>query len=101
MFICIAALTCAVLIPINVVYNLRYVKEDNRNYLLILTMSKVKGNWLWCVVVAFPPGCASLTRASRRAHVVATYVLTFMAFFFIWTNYDVRRFPFVCRKLAC
>ncbi|BGP27561.1 DUF221 domain containing protein [Rhodotorula toruloides] len=69
MFICIAALTCAILIPVNVVYNLRYVKEDNRNYLLILTMSKVKGNWLW-------------------AHVVATYVLTFMAFFFIWTNYD-------------
>lgn len=71
MFICIAALTCAVLIPINVVYNLRYVKEDNRNYLLILTMSKVKGNWLWCVRIRFATVCfanSSIPQGARRRH---------------------------------
>ncbi|GAA6054811.1 hypothetical protein JCM3770_007446 [Rhodotorula araucariae] len=69
MFLCIAALTCAILIPVNVVYNLKYVKSGDRNYLLMLTMSKVRGNWLW-------------------AHVVGTYLLTVVAFFFIWRNYD-------------
>ncbi|BGP43319.1 hypothetical protein JCM10450v2_007469 [Rhodotorula kratochvilovae] len=69
MFLCIAALTCAILIPINVTYNLKYVNSGDRNYLLMLTMSKVRGNWLW-------------------AHVVGTYLLTVIAFFFIWRNYD-------------
>ncbi|GAA5973539.1 hypothetical protein JCM11641_007107 [Rhodosporidiobolus odoratus] len=68
MFVCIAALTCAILLPINLVYNLRNVKAANRNYLLALTMSKVRGNWLW-------------------AHVVGTYVLTLIVFFFIWVNF--------------
>jgi calcium permeable stress-gated cation channel len=46
-FLVTAALTCAVLIPINVIYNLRNVSASNRNYLLILTMAKVRGNYLW------------------------------------------------------
>ena len=45
--ICAALLTCAVLIPINVVYNIRNVSSSNRNALLMLTMTQVKGNWLW------------------------------------------------------
>lgn len=70
MFLCIAGLCCAVLIPINVAYNLNYVNSNSRNYLLMLTMSKVRSNWLW-------------------AHVVVTYVVTAMAFYFIWRNYSV------------
>ncbi|GAA6005269.1 uncharacterized protein JCM10292_005362 [Rhodotorula paludigena] len=70
MFLCIAGLCCAVLIPINVAYNLNYVNSNSRNYLLMLTMSKVRSNWLW-------------------AHVVVTYVVTAMAFYFIWRNYSI------------
>lgn len=38
-FLSVAGLTCAVLLPINVVYNLNYVDANNRNYLLMLTMA--------------------------------------------------------------
>ncbi|GAA5931151.1 hypothetical protein JCM1841_002118 [Sporobolomyces salmonicolor] len=69
MFICIAVLCCAILIPVNVVYNLRNVASENRNYLLMLTMENVKGNYLW-------------------AHVVGTYLLTALVFFFVWRNYE-------------
>ncbi|GAA5853364.1 hypothetical protein JCM9279_005766 [Rhodotorula babjevae] len=68
MFLVIAALTCAILIPIDVTYNLKYVDSGDRNYLLMLTLSKVGKNWLW-------------------AHVVATYVLTLVVFYFVWVNY--------------
>ncbi|BGP19976.1 hypothetical protein JCM10213_006753 [Rhodosporidiobolus nylandii] len=67
-FLAVAILCCAILLPINLVYNLRNVDSQDRNYLIALTMSKVKGNWLW-------------------AHVVATYVLTGIVFFFLWTNW--------------
>lgn len=46
-FLIVAALTCAILIPCDVVYNLRNVSSGNRNYLLMLTMAKVRGNYLW------------------------------------------------------
>lgn len=49
MFIVVSVLTCGALLPLNLVYNLKYVDSDKRNYLLALTMSKVKGNWLWYV----------------------------------------------------
>jgi hypothetical protein len=68
MLLTIAILTCAVLIPINVVYNI-LVKSDDRGTLMILTISKVKGDWLW-------------------AHIIMTYVLTLVVFFFIWRNYE-------------
>ncbi|GAA5992952.1 hypothetical protein JCM5350_003057 [Sporobolomyces pararoseus] len=69
MFLFIAILCCAVLIPVNVVYNLKYVKAENRNYLLMLTMENVRGDWLW-------------------AHVVGTYLLTLVVFWFVWRNYS-------------
>ncbi|GAA6054809.1 hypothetical protein JCM3770_007445 [Rhodotorula araucariae] len=68
MFLCIATLTCAILIPINVYYNLKYVNRGDRNYLLMLTMSQVRGNWLW-------------------AHVAVTYVITGITLFFVWRYY--------------
>lgn len=86
MFLCIGTLCCAVLIPVNVVYNLKYVKAENRNYLLMLTMENVKGDWLW-------------------AHVVGTYLLTVIVFYFVWRNYSVRVFrlfyPSPSRRLTC
>lgn len=91
-FICIAGLTCAILIPVDVVYNLKYVDSDDRNNFLMLTMSKVRGNWLWYVrdhVDSFEHGAHTSFRGDR-AHVVGTYVLTLIAFYFIWRNYDVR-----------
>jgi len=54
-FLIIAALTCAILIPIDVTYNLKYVDSGDRNYLLMLTLSKVGKNWLWCVPPSSPP----------------------------------------------
>lgn len=69
MLLTIAILTCVVLIPINVVYNVLNVASGDRNALMILTISKVKGDWLW-------------------AHIIMTYVLTLIVFFFIWRNYE-------------
>ena len=69
MLLTIAILTCAVLLPINVVYNTVIVPSDTKTTLMVLTISKVQGNWLW-------------------AHIVMTYVLTLVVFFFIWRNYE-------------
>ncbi|KAK4051504.1 hypothetical protein OIO90_004718 [Microbotryomycetes sp. JL221] len=68
-FFITAVLTCAVLIPINVAYNLMNVKSNNRNYLLMLTISNVRGEWLW-------------------APVVMTYLLTAIVCFLIWRNWE-------------
>ncbi|KAM0786205.1 hypothetical protein ACM66B_007009 [Microbotryomycetes sp. NB124-2] len=68
-FFITAVLTCAVLIPINVAYNLMNVKSGNRNYLLMLTISNVRGEWLW-------------------APVVMTYLLTAIVMFLIWRNWE-------------
>jgi len=69
MLLTIAILTCAVLIPINVVYNILHVDSDQRGTLMILTISKVQGDWLW-------------------AHIIMTYALTLVVFYFIWRNYE-------------
>ena len=69
MLLTIAILTCAVLLPINVVYNTVIAPSDTKTTLMVLTISKVQGNWLW-------------------AHIVMTYVLTLVVFFFIWRNYE-------------
>jgi len=55
-FLCIGVLCCAVLIPVNVVYNLKNVKAANRNYLLMLTMENVRGDWLWYVSTSLNSG---------------------------------------------
>ncbi|GAA6040001.1 hypothetical protein JCM8097_002661 [Rhodosporidiobolus ruineniae] len=68
MLITIAALTCAVLLPINLVRTLQTDEDNNLNYLLALTITNVTGNWLW-------------------AHVVGTYVITAIACAFIWINW--------------
>lgn len=64
----IAFLTCAVLIPINVTYNLQHVDKLNRDILSMLTIRDVSGMLLF-------------------AHVAATYVITFFIMFMVWSNW--------------
>ncbi len=62
LFTGIALLTCAILVPINVVYNLRTVPTKSRDILSMLTIRDVKGSFLY-------------------AHVVVTYLITFLIIF--------------------
>jgi calcium permeable stress-gated cation channel len=52
LFTCIALLTCAILIPINVMYNLRFVPSTDRDVLSMLTIRDVAGSWLFIHVAA-------------------------------------------------
>ena len=68
LFSAIALLTCAVLIPVNVVYNLRFVPSKNRDVLSMLTIRSVGGNWI-------------------IAHVVVTYMITFLVIGFVYVHW--------------
>jgi hypothetical protein len=62
LFLGVSLLSCGVLIPINVVYNIQNVDKDTRNSLSILTIQDVKGTILF-------------------AHVAVTYIIsTFRSF---------------------
>jgi len=63
LFSSIALLTCGVLIPINLTQS-RNAPSGNTNDLLNLTISHVKGNWLF-------------------VHVGVTYLITFLTIFFV------------------
>ncbi|KIM40329.1 hypothetical protein M413DRAFT_73699 [Hebeloma cylindrosporum] len=58
----ITVLTCGILIPINVVYNLKHVKPKKRDILSMLTIRDVSGSFLY-------------------AHVVVFYLITFLIIF--------------------
>jgi hypothetical protein len=64
----IAALTCVVLIPINVSYNLRSVPSANRDVLSMLTIRDVAGEWLY-------------------VHVAVSYLITFLTIYVIWVHW--------------
>lgn len=68
LFTAIAIISCGVLIPVNVVYNLKNVDSSDRDLLSILTIRNLKGSILF-------------------VHVAATYVFTFLVLFFIWVNW--------------
>lgn len=73
LFSAIAFLTCAVLIPINVTFNLKNVKSSDRDALSMLTLRDIDTHILF-------------------VHVGATYVITFLLMFFVWKNWkDVVR----------
>lgn len=59
MFLAIATLVCAVLLPCDLIYNFKNVKSDARDPLSMLTIQKVKGNLLF-VHVAISYLCAFL-----------------------------------------
>ncbi|KAG5647091.1 hypothetical protein DXG03_001461 [Asterophora parasitica] len=64
LFTGIAGLTCAVLIPINVTYNLQHVKAKKRDALSMLTIRDVSGDLLY-------------------AHVAVSYLITLMIIGFV------------------
>ncbi|PSR72720.1 hypothetical protein PHLCEN_2v11415 [Hermanssonia centrifuga] len=68
LFSSVALLTCAILIPVNVVYNLRHVPKTNRDALSFLTIRDVSGNLLYI-------------------HVAASYLINFLVMGFVWLNW--------------
>ncbi|KAI9455648.1 hypothetical protein F5148DRAFT_984707 [Russula earlei] len=67
-FSLVAALTCAILIPINLTYNLKNVPKESRDTLSMLTIRDVGGNILW-------------------AHVGMVYVITGVVIVVIWFHW--------------
>ncbi|THH04318.1 hypothetical protein EW145_g5613 [Phellinidium pouzarii] len=68
LFTAIAFLSCAILIPVNVVYNLRHVDSGARDVLSMLTLRDLTGTILF-------------------VHVAASYIFTFLVMFFVWINW--------------
>jgi hypothetical protein len=72
----VTVLTCAILIPINVAYNLKNVDSKNRDILSMLTIRDVTGNFLW-------------------AHVAVSYLITLLIVFcvnFHWSPEYLQSF---------
>jgi len=65
----VALLTCVVLIPINVSYNLKFVQSSERDPLSMLTIRDVGGNYLW-------------------AHVGMVYVVTAIVIVVVWFHWS-------------
>lgn len=68
LFTAISFLTCAVLIPINVTYNLKNVKSTRRDYLSMLTIRDVGGDILY-------------------AHVAVSYLITLLIVGFVYMHW--------------
>jgi calcium permeable stress-gated cation channel len=68
LFTGITLLTCGILLPINVVYNLKNVDSDKRDILSMLTIRDVGGNLLY-------------------AHVAVTYLITLMICGIVWLHW--------------
>jgi calcium permeable stress-gated cation channel len=68
-FSLVALLTCAILIPINVAYNLKHVPSSSRDILSMLTIRDVGGNVLW-------------------AHVGMVYVITAVVIVVVWFHWN-------------
>ncbi|KAJ7818157.1 hypothetical protein B0H14DRAFT_3089555 [Mycena olivaceomarginata] len=73
LFTGIAALSCGILIPINVAYNLKNVDSKGRNLLSMMTIRDVSGNLLF-------------------AHVVVTYLITFLIMFCVYIHWGQMLF---------
>ncbi|KAF8270502.1 DUF221-domain-containing protein [Lactarius quietus] len=67
-FSLVALATCAILIPINVAYNLSHVPSSDRDVLSMLTIRNVSGNILW-------------------AHVGMVYVITGIVIVVVWFHW--------------
>jgi hypothetical protein len=68
LFSCIALLGCAILIPIDAVYNIQHVAAADRDILSMLTIRDVQGSFLF-------------------AHVAVTYAISILVMFFVWRNW--------------
>jgi hypothetical protein len=67
-FSLVALLTCLILIPINVSYNLKNVPAGSRDQLSMLTIRDVQGNYLW-------------------AHVGMVYIITAVVIVVVWFHW--------------
>ena len=67
-FLTVSVLCCAILIPINVTFNLKFIPEANRDVLGVLTVQNLGGEWL-------------------LAHVVMSYVINAIVLGFIYYNW--------------
>ncbi|KAL5504690.1 hypothetical protein ACEPAH_7353 [Sanghuangporus vaninii] len=68
LFTAVAIIGCGVLIPVNVIYNLKKVKSEERDFLSMLTLRNLSGSILF-------------------VHVASSYVFTFLVMFFVWVNW--------------
>ncbi|KAK7676754.1 hypothetical protein QCA50_020277 [Cerrena zonata] len=68
LFTGIAVLTCGVLLPINITYNLKHVDKDSRDVLSMLTIRDVETRILF-------------------AHVTVTYLVSFLTMACVWWNW--------------
>lgn len=68
LFTAIAIIACGCLIPVNVVYNLKNVSSEERDFLSMLTLRDLTGTVLF-------------------VHVAASYVFAFLVMFFVWVNW--------------
>ena len=68
MFTAIAVIGCGVLIPVNVIYNLKKVNSADRDLLSMLTLRDLTGPILF-------------------VHVATSYIFTFIIMFFVWVNW--------------
>ena len=65
---CSATLTCTVLIPVNVAYNLHFTRSKSCDALSILTMGMLQNNWI-------------------IPHVVVTYLIMFFVIGFVYVHW--------------
>ncbi|EIN06583.1 DUF221-domain-containing protein [Punctularia strigosozonata HHB-11173 SS5] len=68
LFTAVAVLCCAVLIPTDIIYNLRHVKSSNRDILSMMTIRGVSHDYL-------------------LVHIAASYVITGVVMFFVYVHW--------------
>ncbi|KAJ7099573.1 hypothetical protein B0H15DRAFT_937019 [Mycena belliarum] len=68
LFTGVAGLSCGILIPLNIIYNLRHVPTKNRDILSMMTIRDVSGNVLF-------------------VHVAVTYLITFLIMFCVYVHW--------------
>lgn len=69
-FSAVAFICCAILLPIDAVYNLKHVPSSGRDILSMLTIRDVDGSYLF-------------------AHVAVTYMVSALVMFFVWRHWKV------------
>ncbi|KAH8929123.1 DUF221-domain-containing protein [Atractiella rhizophila] len=69
MFTLIAIATLGILVPIDIIYNVKNVDSSRRDFFTSITIKNVRGNALY-------------------GHVAAAYVVTIIVYFFLWRNYS-------------
>ncbi|KAI6148386.1 hypothetical protein BKA82DRAFT_4136393 [Pisolithus tinctorius] len=69
-FTAVAFICCAILLPVDAVYNLKHVPSSGRDILSMLTIRDVEGSYLF-------------------AHVAVTYMISLLVMFFVWRHWKI------------